>query len=239
MPTPAPTTPAPTELAAEYREARLRMTELLRGADAEVAATRIPACPAWTVQRLCAHVTGIAVDLLARRNPGDDTQAWVDRQIAERADRSVAEVLGEWTDAGPAFEALIEAKPRAFGGLTYDVVVHEHDLRQALQRSGARSSNGVTVAMQLQCGILATDLDRHGLPALELVADDRVWRVGAGAPELWLDLGDAVDGTFELVRVLGSRRSRRQFGALAWQGDLERYLPALAHMPLPEDDLVE
>src|SRR5690349_12040037 len=108
---------SPTELAAEYAAARRRMTDLLRDAEPAVAARRVPACPDWTVHALCSHVTGIAADLVARRNPGGDTQPWVDAQIAARAERPLADVLGEWEEVGPQFEALIERKPAGFGGL--------------------------------------------------------------------------------------------------------------------------
>ena len=39
--------------------------------------------------------------------------------------------------------------------------------------------------------------------------------------------------------LLGSRRSLAQLRAYPWQGDLDRYLPGIAHMDLPASDLVE
>ena len=68
----------------------------------------------------------------ATTRPPGDNQEWVDRHVAERADRSVAELLDEWDAVGPAFEGLMRKLPRAFGGLVYDAVAHEHDLRGAL-----------------------------------------------------------------------------------------------------------
>jgi len=44
---------------------------------------------------------------------------------------------------------------------------------------------------------------------------------------------------FELMRLLGSRRSRAQILAAPWHGDVEPFLPALAHMPLPDRDVIE
>jgi hypothetical protein len=44
---------------------------------------------------------------------------------------------------------------------------------------------------------------------------------------------------FELMRLLGSRRSRRQILAAPWDGDVEPFVSALTHMPLPERDIVE
>ena len=82
--------------------------------------------------------------------------------------------------------------------------------------------------------LLARDLATHGLPAVRITSDGRTWDVGDGEPGLAIELDP-----FELIRVLGSRRSEAQLRSLDWQGDLDRYLPALAHLPLPEHDIVE
>jgi uncharacterized protein (TIGR03083 family) len=231
--------PTPGELAREYGASRRRINDLVVGATPDVVAMRIPSCPDWTVHSLCSHVTGIASDLVARRNPGPDVQAWVDGQIAERADRPLDAVLAEWNGIGPSFEVLIERKPAAFGGLLYDLIAHEHDLRQAIGAPGARDSVGVVMAMEMEREMLERDLGAHGLPAVRLAAQGHEFLAGDGEIGLELDLGDRPDGVFELFRLLGSRRSRRQIAEYPWQGDVERFLPALAHMPLPDDDLVE
>jgi hypothetical protein len=82
--------------------------------------------------------------------------------------------------------------------------------------------------------LLAADLAREGLPALRITSGGRQWDVGAGEPELAVELDP-----FELIRVFGSRRSESQLRSLPWEGDFDRYLPALAHMPLPAEDIVE
>ena len=232
-------TTTPSELAHEYGEARRRMSDLVADAGATVVSTRIPACPEWSVHALCSHVTGIAADLTARRNPGPDVQAWVDGQIAERADRALADVLAEWAEVGPQFEALIERKPAGFGGLLYDLIAHEHDLRGAIGVPVARDSAGLAAAMEMERAMLDRDLAVHDLAAVRLLAAGHEFVAGEGDVELTLDLDDRADGLFELFRALGSRRSRAQLGTLPWQGDLDRFLPALAHMPLPDHDLTE
>jgi uncharacterized protein (TIGR03083 family) len=222
-------------LAAEYRNSRLRLVELVASADTGAAARTVPACPDWSVHDLLAHVTGIAADLGSGRFPeGGDTQGWVDRQIAERRDRDTAAVASEWRDAGPVFEALIDAKPHRWWGLTYDAVVHEHDVRGALGDRAARDSDGVRVAAELGLRIVATDLAKHGLPAFRAVVDGRERVVGDGVPELTLEAT-----AFEVLRLLGSRRTLAELHAAAFTGDLDRYVPALAHMALPEHALGE
>lgn len=226
--------PTPEQLAEQYRAARLRIAGLLAGLRPEQEALTVPACPDWTVQQLASHLAGVPADLVARRNPTGDTQAWVDGQVAARAERTTAEVLAEWDEVGPAFEDLIARKPASFAGLTYDVVAHEHDLRATLARPGEREGEGVLVALGVGFALLDADLARHGLGAVRLVGSGHEWRVGDGAPTLSLETS-----AFELFRLLGSRRSRTQLLAAPWVGDVERCLPALAHMPLPAADLVE
>jgi uncharacterized protein (TIGR03083 family) len=238
MPETAPI-PTPADHAAAYRGARERITALLADVTAEQATLVVPSCPDWTVQQLCCHLAGVCADLVARRGPTGDTQAWVDGQVAERAGRSVEELMTEWASVSPAFEELIERKPAGFAGLAYDVVVHEHDLRAALGRPGERSHRDVTTVMETQRQLLARDLAAHGLAAVELCADGMRWTAGSGTPGVVLDLGDRPDGTWHLMRILGSRRSRAQLAAEPWQGDWEAFLTGLAHMPLPATDLVE
>jgi len=228
----------PAELAFEYGAARQRMADLVTADDA-VRDIRVPACPEWTVHALCSHVTGIAADLVGRRNPGADVQAWVDAQIADRADRPTVDVIAEWNEVGPAFEELIERKPAGFGGLLYDLIAHEHDLRHAIGVPGARDTPGLRAAMEMERAMLERDLVAHDLPAVRLAAGGYELLAGTGPVTLELDLGEREDGVFELFRMLGSRRSRAQLEAHAWRGDLARFLPALAHMPLPDADLVE
>jgi uncharacterized protein (TIGR03083 family) len=228
--------PAP-DYADEYAATRARVRTLLTAVDEAAAGTVVPSCPEWTVHDLCAHLVGVPAALVARDNPPrDDNQPWVDRHVAERADRSLAELLDEWDAVGPAFEGLMRKLPHAFGGLVYDAVAHEHDLRGALARPGDRDSAGVLASLDVVMGMVERDLATNG-PApgtLHLRAGDRDWSLGEGDPEVSL-----TTTPFELLRLLGSRRSRAQIVAAPWDGDVEPFLPALAHMPLPQHDIVE
>ncbi len=228
--------PAP-DYADEYAAARARVRSLLADSDAAAAATVVPSCPAWTVHDLCAHLVGVPAALVARDNPPvGDNQPWVDRQVAERADRSVADLLDEWDAVGPAFEGLMRKLPHAFGGLVYDAVAHEHDLRGALGRPDARDSAGVLASLDVLIAMVERDLAAKGPTpgTLRFRAGEREWVLGAGDPMISL-----TTTPFELMRLLGSRRSRGQIRAAPWRGDVDAFVPALAHMPLPERDIVE
>ena len=227
--------PAP-DYAAEYASGRSRIRSLLATCSLADAATIVPACPDWTVHDTCAHLAGVSRALVERDNPGSDVQAWVDDHVRVRAERSVAQILDEWDEVGPGFEAIMRKVPRAFGGLIYDVIAHEHDIRGALVQPGARDSDGVWASLEILIATISTDLVRLGpVPgSLHLRADDREWLVGAGAPTASLSTTP-----WELMRVLGSRRSRVQFLAAGWTGDVEPFLPAIAHLPLPLTDITE
>jgi uncharacterized protein (TIGR03083 family) len=136
-------TPTAEQYASAYGSFRARVRELLEPVDPAIASSTVPACPDWTVRDLCAHLAGVCHDLAEGRYPQGDTQAWVDAQVAARQDRTVAALLDEWDQHGPAFEAAIAENPRALAGLVHDVVSHEHDLRQTLDQPGARTSDGV------------------------------------------------------------------------------------------------
>jgi uncharacterized protein (TIGR03083 family) len=228
--------PAP-DYADEYAATRARVRALLAECDEVAARTVVPACPDWTVHDLCAHLAGVPASLVARDNPPrGDNQPWVDRQVAERADRSLSELLDEWDAVGPAFEGLMRKLPHAFGGLIYDAVAHEHDARGALGRPGERDSSGVLASLEVMIPMVQRDLAANGPTpgTLQLHAGDRDWTVGEGAPRVSL-----ITTPFELMRLLGSRRSRTQVLAAGWDGDVEPFLPALAHMPLPDREITE
>jgi uncharacterized protein (TIGR03083 family) len=221
-------------LAAEYRAARERMQEIASSLDDAAARRRVPACPAWSVRDLMSHVTGVASDLSAGRRPQGDTQEWVDRHVEERRDRTLAEISAEWSEVGPAFEAKIAEHPRRYWGLTYDTVVHEHDLRNAVDRPGERDSSGVEVAALLGLRLVGLDLAKHGLPAFRAVIDGHEHVVGEGEPELTLEAS-----AFDALRLLGSRRTIEQVRAARFSGDLDRYVHGIFHMELPTADLGE
>lgn len=227
--------PAP-DYAVEYSACRSRIREMLATTGPAEAGVVIPTCPDWTVRDLCAHIAGVSAALVARDNPGADVQAWVDRLVLERQNKSVVELLDEWESVGPGFESIMRAVPKAFGGLVYDVVAHEHDIRGALGRPGDRASDGVWASLEILVAMVQRDLATHGPTpgTLHLRADDRQWILGSGEPEVSIDTS-----AWELMRLLGSRRSRNQILAAGWKGDVEPFIAAMAHLPLPVSDIVE
>ena len=222
------------ELRDQYRASRLRMEQVAASLTDDDAQRIVQACPDWNVRDLFSHVTGIAADLAGGNPPQGDSQSWVDRQVAERRERSLSSVVDEWHDKAPRFEDMIAASPKGLWGLTYDTVVHEHDLRTAVGRPGDRDSEGVRLAARLGLRLVKMDLAKSGLGAFRAVIDGDETVVGDGEPDLTLRTS-----AFECLRLLGSRRTLDEMRAAPFEGQLDRYLAGIVHMDLPVRSLGE
>ena len=220
--------------AVEYAACRERVRRLLGAISEAQSEVIVPACPDWTVRNLTAHLAGVCRDLAERNLPTGDVQAWVDRQVGDRSQRSVGSLLDEWDEFGPAFEAMIVRRPERTGALLYDVIAHEHDAAAALGIAADRASDGIRLSVDIIATMIDSDLGKAGLPAVRFTDGSCTWEVGQGQVEFTLEAD-----TFTLMRALGSRRSLRQLRGLNHSGDLDRFLPGLAHLPLPVTDLAE
>lgn len=220
----------PEDLAAAYRDTRRRITELCGDLSAVEGERTVPACPDWTIRDLLAHLTVIAAEPVAGNIPGDDQDAWMQEGMSKRSGASVGELLDEWNEAGPAFEGIIESFGTDLRNVVYDVAVHEHDIRHALDRPGHRDTDAVRIGLEALLDQLSDRVREHGLSAIRVRIDGTGEEVVCGEGEAALTLaGDP----FELFRLLGNRRSREQVLAANWDGDPEPYLGALEAMPFP------
>src|SRR5437899_355122 len=106
---------------AEWTAAQERVIALVEGLDADAARQTVPATPAWTVHDLLAHVVGLGADVVRGDEPDDHNSAWTQRQVDERADASVADIVDEWRAvAEPLRQWMREHGPRPLG----DVIIH-------------------------------------------------------------------------------------------------------------------
>ena len=211
-----------------YAAGRERITELVSQLSQEDAARAVPACPAWTVQDLVAHLAGVSADILAGNLEGLTTEPWTQAQVDARRDRGMGELLAEWAEAGPQVEALSVHFPEFVGTQwLLDVTTHEQDLRGALGTPGARDTEALrhVLAFLVREGLSAS-LRVRGLPTLEVRAGDLVIPAGDGPAAAVLEAEP-----FELLRALTGRRSERQIAALGWSADPAPYLPAFTFGP--------
>jgi uncharacterized protein (TIGR03083 family) len=207
------------EHARAYADSRARIIEMIRELDDEALNTTVPSCPQWRVRDLIAHVTGLTTDVLAGNVDSYGTHPWTSRQVDERRDLDVAEIIKEWEGNAEDFDSLLNSQP---GFLPYvttaDLVTHEHDMRNALGKPGARDSEGVKIGIKTYVSGLRIRME--DLPPLRVEANGmRDYMVGKGEPAASVSAEP-----FELFRALGGRRTKEQIRAYDWEGDPTPYL---------------
>ena len=214
----------------EWVDAQARVIALVRDLDPAAAGQRVPACPDWTVRDLLSHMVGLGVDVLAGDEPDDHNATWTQRQVDERRDRSVAELVAEWESITvPMTVYFRERSTRPLG----DLVIHEQDLRGALGVSGGQDTAALAAIRDRMLRRFAASATR--LPPIALVGPHWSWASGDGEPAVVVQAPD-----FELARALMARRSAAQLRGWTTKGDVDAYLPAFATLGrLPERDLRE
>ena len=227
---------------------------LLAGLDETALAAQVPACPAWTVRDVLAHVTGVAADAAGGTYFSGAADAWSDirlaaardewtaGQVQSRRDRPVEALLAEWAGWAATLEPVLAGTAPALPGSpgwlvsapVADLAVHLHDVRGALRQPGDRDAPVTGLGLRIYARWLGQRLDQAGRPALRLRVAGRERVAGSGQPVAAL----AADA-FELFRALSGRRSLGQVRALGWDGDPEPYLDLFAPYPMPASPLVE
>lgn len=216
-----------------YTGAIERIGGVLREADGSGDAATVPSCPDWDVADLLAHLAGTSAALLARDYPGDSVQAWVDGHVADRAGRSALDNWAEWDAVGADYAALLDKNEGAWGSLLYDAIVHEDDLRGALDLEPARDPEALAYALDRLLSNIDERARGEGIGSLRIESADQRWTIGDGAPELTL----SCDDRWELLRALGARRSESRLRALTFSADPTPWIAVVPH-ELPTDDAV-
>jgi uncharacterized protein (TIGR03083 family) len=198
---------------AEYGAARRRLRSVVEASDPAAFDAPAPATPRWCVRDVLAHVVGVADDAINQRLDGITTDAWTQAQVDRRRDRSVSDMLDEWDEVGPAFEAQLELLPPVISGqVLYDAVTHEHDIRHALGAPGARDVPAIGLVFEWMVAMRNTS-DR---PTLEFDTGDEVVVAGSG------DVVASVRASrFELVRASTGRRSASEIAQYAWSSPVD------------------
>ena len=217
---------APSEA---YRDTRERLTELLEGVDDRRARTDVPSTPEWTVKDVMAHLLGLVCDWLDGRTNNYGTEEWTAAQVEARRDWPLDRVLEEWSTRAPDLEARMD-DPVEHGFPDYmpflavrDAVMHEHDIRGALDLPGGQDSSGVELGMKVSVGGVRRRHAETSLgPLVIRETDGRDWPIGTGDP-----VASLAAPRFDLFRALGGRRSRDQVLGFDWTGDSTAYVDHL------------
>jgi uncharacterized protein (TIGR03083 family) len=217
----------PRLIARLYQETRERISELVTGLDDTAMSIDVAACPGWSVRDVVAHLAAVAEDwgrgLLAGPPTDEETAA----QIARFGGCDVAEILAAWTDAAAQLDdmAVTTGVEPPLG----DITSHEHDVRGAIGRPGARDSAAVWYSSDR----LLTSL-RTPVPLCVMVEDAQYRSGPDGGVEISLRTT-----RFDALRWRTGRRSRVQLAAMDWSGDSTRVLDHLYLFGPSDDDIVE
>jgi uncharacterized protein (TIGR03083 family) len=218
-----------------YAAAAARIAAMAADLDDTTLATRLPACPDWTVRDVVCHLTGVARDVTSNNMAGAPSRAWTDAQVECRRDVPLAAVLEEWEELVPVVCHFVKKAPALVGLIMVnDVTAHEHDLLGALGRTGDRDGDTVRFAFEALVGRIGTKLTEAGKPALRVVADDRAYIAGEGEP-----VATATGSPFEFIRAFTGRRSPDQLRALFTAGDPEVFVGSISVFEPRADPLLE
>lgn len=223
------------DVADVYQDTYRRFSELAGDLSDEELAMPVVACPGWSAKDTIGHVAGIAVDLVEGHGQVAQSDSTA-RQVEERRDRSIGDVLSEWAEAVEPLVELLRAVGPGLTAVGIDVWSHEQDVRNAIGRLGGRDAAGRDLT--LKAAVSADQrITAAGLPPMHLITGEKTWFLGAGAREgadVVLNLNP-----YEAARMLMGRRTYEEMAAYPWAGDSAPYLPLLHQFTVPEQALGE
>ena len=218
-----------------YAATRKRIVDLVDDLDKQQAQLVVPACPAWTVRELIAHLAAVAVDTSTGNLEGVGSEGWTQRQLDERSDHTLGELVDEWAGVAAQIEGALDHFPKWAAALSVgDTVTHEHDLRGALGRAGARDSDAVKMSVTTYARWFSRKVKDAELSGVLVRWTDGEWVAGDGEPALTVEAP-----TFEMLRGLTGRRTRAEVTGFDWSDDPGRYLDLFTPYRMPERSLGE
>ena len=223
------------DAAALYERTRLALLDLVESLTAAQRRTTVPASPAWSVQDVVAHVTGIAADLNAGHLPDVEPEAWTADQVETRRGRTIEDLRAEWDAEAPAFEDGLRLFGYAVGShFLGDLLQHLCDVRHALGLPRIAADESLRVALDFYLDSFHESLVEAGIGSVVVTVGDRPWTLGAGEViATW-----SVD-RFECFRALGGRRDEAQMRGAAWTGDVDRIVGLVSRYGLPTEGIAE
>jgi uncharacterized protein (TIGR03083 family) len=214
-------------LAGLYQDTRARIFALTTGLDDAAWMTSVAACPRWSVRDVIAHLTAVAQDWSRAQLAGAPNDEETAAQIARFDGYDAAEILAAWTDAAAELDRL--ADTAGMEPPLGDIVVHEHDIRAAVGRPGARDSAAVWYVADWLLRDLRTPVPLH------VTVEDARYRSG---PDERAEI-QLRTTYFEALRWRTGRRSRAQLAAMDWSGDPTPVLDHLYMFGPADADVVE
>ncbi len=170
-----------------YRDTRNDLIELVRSLSEDDLHKEVPATRGWSIRDVIAHLTGDAACGIVGDFPNQYFAAfgeaevipglnqWTAKQVSDRADRSLEEVLTEWDAAGTVLESMMRGETPYPDGLPMfsdrilvtDIGVHQQDIFGALGIERGRDSVPVKLGASGYFATMGFRLASAGIPALE------------------------------------------------------------------------
>ena len=195
--------------AAAATELRIRVAQLVAATDPSALDAPAPACPGWRARDVLAHLVGVGDDVVSGRIDGIASDDWTAAQVERRRDIPIAQLLADWEQWGPQFEQLlVSGPPEMTGQALYDAATHEHDLRHAIGRPGARDNT----AMRAGWDWLIEARTRGGAPAIRFVTECSDDVAGVGEP-----CATVRAPYFDLFRATTGRRTEAEISSFEWE----------------------
>lgn len=222
--------PTPTDIADRYADAKARVFGILSGLTGTELETPVPGTPKWTIHGLLSHMVGAPVDMAAGRYEGAGGEAWTQRQVEERRDSTLEQLLAEWDAIAPIVDAAVRAGSVPVP-VSFDLLTHESDLRGALGLETTPDPLAIRFITDGFGNRACNAVAKAGLPSLHLRATDSDWSYG--------EVGgvSAAATEYEWARAMTGRRSNAQVSDFDWSSDPVPYLDLLSPFgPLRQTD---
>ena len=158
---------------------------------------------------------GVPEDVINGQMDGVATDAGTDRQVQRHMQSSVSDLLAIWETNAPLFANILPKIPQpVLSQFMFDQTTHEHDIRAAISKPGARESMAVAVAE----GFLRNSLSKNGDPEIASMANHEV-------------------NGFEFLRSLSGRRSKAQISQNRFELPLvEKFIQGMP-FTIPDSDI--
>jgi uncharacterized protein (TIGR03083 family) len=190
------------------------------------------------VRQLVGHLAGAPKDIFTGRVGDIPPNEWTARQVSEREQLTLDEVLSTWDSEAAEWVTRIDSEERFGPILVIDLFTHEHDVRAAIGAPAAsepEAEDAADFVVQTVTGWLDQTLRSKELPALRVrAASEAEWVLGSGEPAATVTL----PSKFELARALTGRRSRRQLEGYDWDPapPPAELVEAVPQLPMARED---
>jgi uncharacterized protein (TIGR03083 family) len=242
------------EVADLYEQLRDEISQLVAGLGPGELDRPAPATPGWTIRDIVAHLTGDASCTIGGDFPREFFESfgeapavalvndWTARQLQERRDRPLEDLLQEWKSSSTDLAAMMrEEKPWPEGTMPFadrvlltDITVHQQDIFGALGIERARDALSIKLGLSSYVVGMGWRLAAAGIPPLSFDVGDKSYVAGDGDPAATVRAS-----RFELFRAMSGRRNPDQIRAYQWDGDAEPYIRYFYPYGIRDEALVE